>query len=145
MLLSARHISRLEAESLPAAADIVIVSISEPDAPPADLQSGFRDVLRLSFWDVTATVTTPERLYESLTDADAQMIYDALERWHGLQEGLHLVVHCRAGMSRSAAAARFAAEHYGLALPHAPDYVGCNIEVLSRLRRVAGDGYYGGE
>lgn len=134
MLISAVHISRQAAEALPGMSDLVVLSITDLKAEPAELREGHRDVLRLAFDDVLEATQWDGIDRLPITPEQAGRIVEWLERWHADPMQLRLITHCEAGISRSAAVARFAAEKYGLALPHEADYPYCNATVLHRLR-----------
>ena len=143
MFRAVKYISRQVAESLPSEANVVMVSINEPGGEPARLISGFAAVLRIAFWDVnTPHPVTREYngetfVYAPITREQAQEITEFLDHWHAPQDGPEiLVVHCRAGVSRSAAVARFAAERYGIELAQNAELA--NAEVLCKLRQAVG-------
>jgi len=130
-----RHVARTVAEREPPDPCTVVVSITDPDLPPARLADGWRAVHRAAFHDV---VSRNDPTLVAITPTQAAAIVAFLEAWHHEPEEVELLVHCEAGLSRSAAVARFAAEWYDLPLPHEPDYPHCNIEVISQLRRACG-------
>ncbi len=143
MFRAVRYVSRHMAESLPGDANVVMVSINEPGGEPARLMDGFAAVLRMWFWDVTADHPVAGEYncepfsYTPISEEQAREIAEFLDRWHAPPDGPEiLVVHCRAGVSRSAAVARFAAERYGLELAQNAELA--NVEVLRKLRQAAG-------
>jgi predicted protein tyrosine phosphatase len=87
---------------------LAVVSITEPGFGPAPLQPGWRDVLRLSFHDVDAAVDG----YLLFTEAQADALIDWLTAASARVDGI--VVHCVAGISRSAAVAKFVADRYAV-------------------------------
>lgn len=138
MFERALFLSRVEAEAFPGHPGAVLVSITDPETPAPALGPYWRDVLRLQFYDADDDVAEAvER--EGLVvchEPDARRIVSFLERWHGEPEGPpELVAHCEAGVSRSAAVARFAAERYGLAFRW--DHPWYNGRVLRLLEAVA--------
>jgi predicted protein tyrosine phosphatase len=134
MLLSATHISRQAAEALPGMPDLVVLSITDLRARPAELREGHRDVLRLAFDDVLEATQWDGIDRLPITPEQARQIIEWLEHWHSEPTRLRLITHCEAGISRSAAVARFAAETFGFPLPHEVDYPFCNATVLRQLR-----------
>ena len=83
---------------------IVLISITEPDSsdyPDTLLSlgnpvytSGYHDVLEMKFWDVEETIGT----YTPLSDPQGKELREFIIR----NLGKKYLVHCRAGMSRSA-------------------------------------------
>ncbi len=143
MFRAVKYISRQVAESLPSEANVVMVSINEPGGEPARLMGGFAAVLRIAFWDVntphpvTGEYNGETFVYAPITREQAQEIADFLDRWQAPPDGPEmLIVHCRAGVSRSAAVARFAAERYRSELAQNAELA--NAEVLRKLRQAAG-------
>jgi len=134
MLISAAHISRQAAEALPGTSDLVVLTITDLWALPAELREGYRDVLRLAFDDVLEAAQWDGTDRLPITPEQACQIVEWLEHWHAEPMQLRLIAHCEAGISRSAAVARFAAETFGLPLPHEADYPFCNATVLRQLR-----------
>jgi predicted protein tyrosine phosphatase len=73
----------------------ICISISDPEAPPAQLSNAFLAVLRLAFNDiVTAELATDILFGEQHVVAIVQF----LQRW---PQAERLVIHCHAGASRS--------------------------------------------
>ena len=148
MFLKVRYISREVAEALLGDPNVALVSINEPGCEPARLLDGFAAVLRVAFWDVDQPIAGQYNgqpfSYTPITHGQAREIVDFIDVWHGLPAGPEmLVVHCRAGISRSAAVARYAAQRYGLELAQTAEFA--NPEVLRQLRRAAGMVPIGGE
>ena len=143
MFRAVKYISRQAAESLRGDANVVMVSINEPGGEPARLMGGFAAVLRIAFWDVntphpvTREYKDESFVYTPITTQQAQEIAEFPDRWHAPPDGPELlIVHCRAGVSRSAAVARFAAERYGIELAQNAELA--NAEVLRKLRQAVG-------
>lgn len=122
---------------LPPSPARVVVSITDPDTPPALLGEGFRDVLRVGFWDVSAPFELAGEWLAPITPGQARTIVRFLDGWARSEDRLELICHCEAGVSRSAAVARFAAERYGLDLPHPADYPFANAAVRRELDRAS--------
>lgn len=141
------------------ARDTVIISITDPDEQPAKIRPGFRASLRLSFLDLEEESIgvnvgdIPDlhpghqngiRLFwdrGELCDAnDARRIVDFLCKYGTHEDSLKLVVHCHAGISRSAAVALFAADKYDCPIDQAnPDTSCANSRLLRLLKKVDQD------
>jgi predicted protein tyrosine phosphatase len=103
MIRSVSFVSQLVACGMSPSAGQAIVSITEPGLGPALLKPGWSDILRLEFHDVDAEVEG----YSLFTDAQADAVMDWLD---AVEERVDaVVVHCVAGISRSAAVAKFIA------------------------------------
>lgn len=126
---------RKSAEAEPVRPDWAVISISEPPAPEADLKKGWHSILRLEFHDI-------ERWEEEYKDKpgfihfseqDANRIIDFVG---GLPDDLAgILIHCRAGISRSTAVAKWICETHGMPFPKL--YSAHNHSVLSMLESVA--------
>lgn len=92
-------ISRKDAEAAPADPAWAVISITEPRRKPASLAEGWADVLRLKFDDVDERRETGVLF----TDQMAHAILDYAEQ--AIKRGNSVLVHCHAGLSRSAAVA----------------------------------------
>lgn len=136
MLKSVEFMSLKAVKSLASDASVAIISIRD-SSTVRDLPtfSGFWDVLPLDMLDVceeharqepgrwadepTAEqhvqyCEIPDNFAPSLSQAQAVQAF--VDRLHGCAEELDLVVHCSAGISRSAAVALWAAERFGVTL-----------------------------
>lgn len=117
--------------------DAALISITDPGRALAQLRPGWTDVLRIAFDDIDP-VDYPDEDDSLQAITDEQAI--ALSRFILLNATrcCRLVVHCRYGVSRSAAVAKAAAQH--LALPFPPAYADANAfvyrAVLWALREV---------
>lgn len=112
MIKSVQFMSVQKAEALIPDRPTVAVSILSPGMEEARLQ-GFRDILRLFFTDAV----TAENEGPVLFDAHfAQQIVDFLTTYHAMAEDYDLVIHCQAGVSRSAAVAVWAASEFNVPL-----------------------------
>lgn len=137
--------------------DTVVISILDPSEEhrrPEGLYL-FRDALELHFVDVNEPkgappwpdVMTEEQhlaacvMHECKAPQidDAQRIVEFTRRHHEVSEELTLVVHCFAGVSRSAAVARWASMTYGAELPQVNEGLRgvdqANPRVLRLLKR----------
>ena len=112
MLKRVIFMGRIEAEHEPARPDWVVISLSEWGTEPAKLRDGWRDVLRQEFHDIDV----PQEPYDLFTPDQARQIISFVEAADaGSVKGV--LVHCRAGISRSAAVAKWIALKYGLPFP----------------------------
>lgn len=109
MVKSVKFISRREAENSPGMPEWAMISITENAADRADLH-GWRDVLRLAFHDIDVIDTSGE--YTLMSADQAHQIVDFIDRL--APEIAGVMVHCNAGISRSAAVARWIAGRYSL-------------------------------
>ena len=73
----------------------ICISISDPEAPPAQLSGGFLEVLRLAFNDIVTMQVPADVLFAG---EHAAAIVQFLEDW---SQAERLVIHCHAGVSRS--------------------------------------------
>jgi len=88
-------LSREEAEAYEPRGQEICISISDPDALPADVSSRFAAVLRLNFDDVTERGEPSDILF---AEDHAHEIRKFLDSWPGAER---VMVHCNAGVSRS--------------------------------------------
>lgn len=129
---------RDQAEASPGWPHWVVISISEPDAPPAALQNGWHSVLRLDFHDIDH----PEEPYLMFTIDQANQIIEFAELVAESNQIEGILVHCRAGVSRSAAVAKWLSERYSLPFPET--YTLYNKHVYRILREARFDRQMGG-
>ena len=124
-LREVRVFSRQDACQLAPLKDVLVISVYDPEDGPAPLRRGWLNVLRLEFADIERR--EPDAIL--FDNSHARAILDALEtHWMGMHS---LFVHCRAGVSRSAAIGRFTARIAGVELPPHTDYF--NRHVYSTL------------
>lgn len=113
----------------------ILISVTSPNtrgSKPAVLHPCWRDVLRLEFHDIDPN-TRSRRKQKDLcffTVDHAQRIIKFLEQ-HADAPETEIWVHCEAGISRSAAIAKFAAQVYSLEFPEA--YSLYNRHIFSTL------------
>jgi rhodanese-related sulfurtransferase len=99
------------AERLKPLPNWALISITDPDddgcigGGPATLKRGWKYLLRLRFGDVDDTSNS-----YAFHDGHAQSIVDFLTKLPDTVDTL--IVHCHAGISRSAAVAKFAADFF---------------------------------
>jgi len=119
------------AESMRPPRRCAIVSITDPGRAPARLRNGWDAVLRVQFHDYDP-VTFPDEDPDlrQITAGQVAQIVDFC-RAHALR-CRRVVVHCRYGVSRSAAVAKALCEVTGVAFPD--DYSDHNRYVYQLLR-----------
>lgn len=88
-------LSREEAERYEPSLREICVSISDPEAEPANISSEFAAVLRLHFHDVTQRGEPSDILF---APEHARAIHEFLDEWPDAQR---VVLHCNMGVSRS--------------------------------------------
>lgn len=108
----------------------VAISILSPGRAPAQLHSDIRDVLRLYFHDGVPYGTAPRKV-DLFSTQQAQAIIDFLRSHNAAPNPTHLLIHCEAGISRSAAVAVFAASE--CRVPLSGQFAFLNPWVLSTL------------
>ena len=105
-----QFVSKASAEALQGRQDTAVISINGLD--PARLQNGWHSVLRLEFDDVDVA-QDPYILFD--TNHAVQIV--VFTRECNASDVETILVHCNAGISRSAAVAKWIAERYGLPFP----------------------------
>ncbi len=103
-----------------------VISINDTDERP-DFRVDHKDVLFLKFDDVGEVVDNSYRLFDFV---DAGKILDFIDQ---VPEGETLIVHCHAGVSRSAAVARFLVKDRGWSLATSN---ACSGDMTMHNRRV---------
>ena len=88
-------LSREDAEFYEPGPNEICISISDPDAPQADVSPRFAAVLRLHFDDVTERGVDSDILFAA---EQARAIIDFVDVW---PDADRLIVHCNMGVSRS--------------------------------------------
>ena len=127
-LKSVAYISRRDAESKQGTADYAIISISEPFSYPAQLSGGWHSVLRLEFHDIEQA-SWPQTLFSRQDACDIAAFVEQAQDCEGI------LVQCKAGISRSAAIAKWIAEKFSLPFDHA--YGLYNRRVYNTLCEIA--------
>lgn len=115
MLKSVHFIPLYQAEKLEGKPDVIVISIHDRHYRP-NLRSGFRDVLRLHFDDYDRERDGNDALQDSFTPEQAGVLKSWLEPYLRAKTDFTLLVHCHAGISRSAAVAWWAHKAHGLEL-----------------------------
>ena len=119
-----------------------LISITSPGDTHARLPDGWAAVLRLEFDDVTPPfpilIRTGTQAPE-IVPFDTSLAAQILAFVEALPSHVdRILVHCKAGVSRSPAVAQFLAEKYGYSLQGRTD--GANPHVLSVLRQTTRPG-----
>lgn len=140
MLAAVDFVAQDVFETLAPARDLVAVSIGDPgQAPPASL-AGFATSLRLEFLDCDRDDVEHHGVPETVLCSPAQMgqLIDFVRARHGASDVLRLVVHCRMGSSRSAAAALVAYHLTQCDFPRHPDAHHANRHIVALAARALG-------
>ena len=106
-----------------------VISITDINFADAPLQPGWLDVLRLKFDDIS---DISHDGYVRMGDLQARAIIQFVRRMHDDTRIEGILVHCWAGVSRSAAVAKWISESYDLSFPK--DYEYHNKHVYDLLR-----------
>jgi predicted protein tyrosine phosphatase len=128
MIKKIMFVSRTAAENTPGWDDWAMISITEPDYIPARLMHGWYAVHRAEFHD-----TEPQKAISdstvAMTDDHAIEIVDFVHAMAPHIEGV--MVHCKGGISRSAAVAKWIAETYNLPFNH--QHSSYNLHIYRQL------------
>jgi rhodanese-related sulfurtransferase len=125
-------LSREDAEFYEPGTNEICISISDPDAPPADVSPRFAAVLRLNFDDVTERGVDSDILFAA---DHARAIVDFVDLW---PDADRLMVHCNMGVSRSPAVALGLCDAHGWATAALErSHPGWNRLVRSTMRHAA--------
>lgn len=125
MLTRIDFCSQVKAEQINPLPHMAVISLTTPGKPDAALQPGWAAVLRLAFHDVDSD----QGGYVLFSRNHADAILDFVD---SLPAGTtHLIVHCHAGISRSAGVVRFLAGRHQVSFP--PNYAIYNRLVYSTL------------
>lgn len=110
-----RVMSRRDAEASVWRRSCIIISICSPGKPPANIKrnKNVKDVLYLSFHDREASYLPDDIFWSNMFSLErAERIIDMVEKYAGKVK--EVIVHCEAGISRSAAiAATIALRYFG--------------------------------
>lgn len=105
--------AKADAEDIPGIANWIAISIRDPGAPPAQLQPGWKAVLRLEFHDKEDRLLAHATgLWKLFDEAQARQCLQFVDAHRDDASGL--LVHCTAGASRSPAVARAVCARLGL-------------------------------
>jgi predicted protein tyrosine phosphatase len=128
-------VSQGDAEGMPAQPNVAVISISTPGTWEPML-ADFQHILRLEFHDVDDDDDAEPWVY---FDAEhARQLIDFVERLHSADDSLNLVVHCKAGLSRSPAIAIYVAATTGCEFARRQEAVEANLFVLRVLSAASG-------
>lgn len=135
MLTKVMFVGRYSVENCGPWKDFAVISMGEPDAKEGapQIQEGWHDVLRLSFHDITPDTLDIENSYTLMHEDDAQKIVNFVRKVAPEVEGI--IVHCRAGISRSAAVAKWICGEYNIQFNK--DYERYNPYVLNLIMNAA--------
>lgn len=103
--------SQKAAEAKASWSDWAVISINS-SGTSTQLKEGWKDVLRLEFDDIVDY----EENAKLFSEAQARQIIEFVMRCNA-EETEGLLVHCNAGVCRSAAVAKWVSEKYGLGFP----------------------------
>lgn len=134
MIKSIEYLSLKDALEFEPQVPTIAISILSPDRNAATLHPQIDPVLRLYFEDTTGKEGTTPGPGIFNTD-QAREILDFIRHHRDKQESCHLLVHCEAGISRSAAVAVFAASE--CSIPLTGQFAFLNPWVLSVLVKTA--------
>jgi predicted protein tyrosine phosphatase len=136
MIRSVDFISKIEAEALagaPLQSDVAMISIATPGARPPKL-GHFLERLSLEFDDVEDY----QEQWVEFGDEHAKAILEFVARIHSQEKAWRLVVHCKAGISRSAAVAIYVAEATGCQFLRRKEAGEANLRILRVLSEASG-------
>jgi predicted protein tyrosine phosphatase len=128
--------SRELAESLDGNPYMAVISITDPGTPEASLNTAFRHVLRLSFYDAVPAdeyQPAPPGIFDLQM---ARQIDDFVRELHAAPFEISMMVHCEFGVSRSAAVALFVEAYSGAPLAAREFTYEANQWVIDRLSRL---------
>lgn len=138
MIKKVTFIGRAEAERLIGHPSLGIISIRCSDDSPADLKGNWGKVLRLTFDDIEKPLTWEDPTsgtVKELIPFNADHAKEVMDFLQALPEEINaVVVHCYAGISRSAAVAKYIATRCNLKFNHG--YHLYNHLVYATLRAV---------
>ncbi len=115
MIKHIHFVSKNHAEQLEGRPDVIVVSIHDRHWLPK-LRSGFCDVLRLDFDDYDPERDGMDALQDTFTHEQAAALKNWMEPYLRSHTAYILLVHCYAGISRSAAVAWWAHKAHGAEL-----------------------------
>jgi predicted protein tyrosine phosphatase len=136
---SVTFVPRWRAEDTVFGSRHAVISITCPGQAPARLQ-GMSAVLRLEFYDLVepppnAPQYGPDTLFSHV---HAEAIIDFVRRRHAGPEKRTMVVHCEAGIRRSAAVALYVAEATGCSFANRAQADMANVRVIRMLSECSG-------
>ena len=138
MIKTVGFIPRYVAENITFDNSFALVSITDIGQIPATIHSlSQENLLRLEFIDLHS-IEMPEDKSKVFNHEKAQILYGFIHTLHARHEELKLLVHCEAGVSRSAAVALFVQAYTECDFPrrHTADLA--NRLVVSIMQEIAG-------
>lgn len=105
MINSVRFWPRLYTEQMDFTNDFIIISITDPKQNLAKLKLNEENILRVQFLDITEDLLEPRWANSLFTSQQAEEIAYFISQKHNEKKNYQLIVHCEAGVSRSAAIA----------------------------------------
>lgn len=110
--------------------------ISITDARDADLHADWKHIIRVQFNDIDVVnescwTVNGKPMYKLFDEKKASQIRTFVNELYNDDAEINLIVHCHAGISRSAAVAKYVAERYDLDFPKS--YSVYNRKVYSTL------------
>jgi predicted protein tyrosine phosphatase len=132
MILSVDFISRKEAEAKTFNMRHVVISIADPHLEPAKIEQPAK-LLRMGFKDVTNNDLPSVQNNALFTEQHAEEIAQFVEGVHQDDSPYQLVVHCQAGVCRSASVALFVEAITGCDFPNRGQAAFANLWVLDTL------------
>ena len=115
---------------------VAMISISTPGTWEPDLAT-FSHVLKLEFHDVEDGDEEPWVVFDA---GHARKVIEIVSRLHGAENAWEVIVHCKAGISRSAAVAIYVAEATGCEFARREEADEANPLVLDVLSKASGLG-----
>lgn len=115
-------------------AHTIVISITDPGKPEAKIDPAVKDILRLTFEDVEPDVWEAIGVtltYNAFSLDQAKRIHNFWYK-HNNSDVRTLIVHCEAGISRSAGVAKVLAEISGITLVSSITHSNRHVENLLR-------------
>lgn len=115
-------------------AHTIVISITDPGKPEAKIDPAVKDILRLTFEDVEPDVWEAIGVtltYNAFSLDQAKRIHNFWYK-HNNSDVHTLIVHCEAGISRSAGVAKVLAEISGITLVSSITHSNRHVENLLR-------------
>lgn len=138
MIRSVEYWPREKAEKYAFGPTQAVISITDPSRQSARI-SGAGVLLRLAFNDVEELSAAGNQECDGLFQMfQARQIIAMVDRIQLAQEEYELIIHCEAGLSRSAAIALFVAAKTGCDMPNRKWACYANLYVLQVLCELAG-------
>lgn len=91
--------------------------------------------IQLQFDDISPYYAERYNLHP-MTEEQGKIIVDFVNDIHKLSESMNIIVHCLAGVSRSAGVAKWINDHYGLENPIYYNHPTYNLHVYDTLKKL---------